>query len=203
MGAMTVVVGVETVLLVLLSVLVAGLLRSHAEILRVLHRMGVDLESGAGAAGASRAARPPATGTGGGRAYDVAGVTPDGDAVHIGVLGGRQTTVLAFLSSGCVNCEPLWEGLRRGEPELADRSRVVAVTRGAGHESPSRLRALAPEGVPVVMSDAAWDDYGVPGAPYFVYVDGSGVAGQGAARDWPQLASLLDRAQADLRSPAA
>lgn len=193
---MSVLVAVETTLLVLLSVLVAGLLRSHAEILRALHRLGVDLDTGAPSVPAPGAAPV-------GTAYDVAGVTPDGDAVHVGVLGGRQATLLAFLSSGCVTCEPLWDGLRRGGPELPDRARVVAVTRGAGHESPARLQGLAPDGVPVVMSDAAWEDYAVPGAPYFVYVDGAGIAGQGAARDWAQLTSLLERAGADVARSAA
>jgi hypothetical protein len=196
---MTVLVGVETVLLVLMSVLVAGLLRSHAEVLRALHRLGVDLD-GAEPEHSHTAAR---TRSAGAQAYDVSGHTPDGASVHIGVLGGRQSTLLAFLSSGCVTCEPLWEGLRRGEPDLPDRARVVAVTRGAGQESPAGVRALAPDGVPVVMSDAAWEDYGVPGAPYFVYVDGTSVAGEGAARDWRQLASLLERAQADAAPSAA
>lgn len=188
---MEVLVGVETVLLVLLSVLVAGLLRSHAEILRALHRLGVNMDEG-DAARHAMGGRALAE-----QAYDVSGVTPDDQAVHIGVLGGRQATLLAFLSSGCTTCEPLWEGLRRGEPELPERARVVAVTRGPGHESPARLRALAPPGVPVVMSDPAWEDYGVTGSPYFVYVDGDGVVGEGAARDWAQLRSLLSRAQAD------
>lgn len=190
---MAVLVGVETVLLVLLSLMVAGLLRSHAEILRALHRLGVDLDGGS----------EPRQATGGapaGRAYDLAGVTPGDDPVHIGVLGGRQATILAFLSSGCTTCEPFWDGLRRGEPRLPDRARVVAVTRGPGQESPARLRVLAPGDVPVVMSDAAWADYAVPGSPYFVYVDGGRVAGEGAARDWGQLRSLLARAVADGRA---
>ena len=197
---MAILLGVETVLLVLLSVLVAGLLRSHAEILRALHRLGVDLGDGASPVHATATA--PASSPGG-RAYDVVGETPEGAAVHIGVLGGRQATLLAFLSSGCVTCEPLWEGLRRGQPALPDRARVVAVTRGPGAERPARLRALAPDGVPVVMSDAAWEDYGVPGAPYFVYVDGTAVTGEGAAPDWEQLASLVERAQADAAPSAA
>ena len=197
---MTVLLGVETVLLVLLSVLVAGLLRSHAEILRALHRLGIDLDDGAEPVHATAAGRRSSSG---GRAYDVVGETPEGAAVHIGVLGGRQPTLLAFLSSGCVSCEPLWEGLRRGQPALPDRARVVAVTRAAGTESPARLRALAPDGVAVVMSDAAWDDYGVPGAPYFVYVDGTAVTGEGAAPDWRQLASLVERAQSDTAPSAA
>ena len=37
---MTALVGIEAVAILLLSVLVAGLLRSHADILRALHQMG-------------------------------------------------------------------------------------------------------------------------------------------------------------------
>ncbi|HET7488665.1 MAG TPA: hypothetical protein VFJ85_12105 [Acidimicrobiales bacterium] len=182
MGA---VVGIETALLLLLSVLVAGLLRSNAEILRALHRMGVRLDEDPAPAG-GRSGRP---------APDVAGHTPAGDAAHVGVAGDR--TLVAFLSGGCVSCQPLWDGLRDGRPALPERARVVVVTRGPGAESPARLLRLAPGGVPVVMSDAAWDDYAVPGAPYVVWVDGGRVAGEGSVRDWDQLASLLDRAAAD------
>ncbi len=187
---MRVLVGIETALLVLLSVLVAGLLRSHAEILRALHRLG------AGTDNQLPAAVGVAMREGGDQAYDVAGVSPEGDAVHIGV-SGRQPTLLAFLSSGCTTCEPLWEGLRRGEPSLPEMARVVAVTRGPGAESPGRLAPLVPEGVPVVMSDAAWSDYGVPGSPYVVYVDEGRISGEGSVRGWDQLRSLLDRVGAD------
>lgn len=196
---MRVLIGVETALLVLLSVLVAGLLRSHAEILRALHRLGVGLDDeGVGHHGAGHAVRDPAARPDA-RAYDVSGVTPDDDAVHVGVLDGRQATLLAFLSSGCATCQPFWDGLRRGEPRLPDRVRVVAVTRGPGHESPAGVRALAPTTVPVVMSDAAWADYAVPRSPYFVYVAEGRVVGEGAARGWDQLRSLLARAGADDR----
>lgn len=187
---MRVLLGVETALLVLLSVLVGGLLRSHAEILRALHRLG------AGADSQVHAPVGAASRDGGGQAYDVAGVSPEGDAVHIGV-SGRQPTVLAFLSSGCTSCEPLWDGLRRGEPRLPELARVVAVTRGPAAESPGRLVPLVPPGVPVVMSDAAWSDYGVPGSPYVVYVDGGRISGEGSVQGWDQLHSLLARADAD------
>ncbi len=189
-------VGIETALLILLSVLVAGLLRSHAEILRKLHRLGLGDDDQT--AVPVRVTTRTAAGT---QAFDVAGVTPDGDAVHIGV-GGRQATLFAFLSSGCVSCQPLWDGLARGEPGLPELVRVVAVTRGAGAESPGRLRPLAPPGVPVVMSDAAWSDYGVAGSPYMVYVDGGRVTGEGSVSGWDQLRSLLARAGADASSPA-
>ena len=41
---MTAVVMIEAVVIGLLCVLVVGLLRSHAEILRALHDLGVDLD---------------------------------------------------------------------------------------------------------------------------------------------------------------
>lgn len=187
---MRVLMGVETAMLVLLSVLVAGLLRSHAEILRALHRLGVDLDD---PRRDDLAAAPPAAT----QAYDVSGVGPDGDAVHIGVAGVRPSTLLVFLSSGCATCQPLWDGLRRGETDLPDLTRVVVVARGAGHESPALLRELAPPGVPVVLSEAAWADYAVPGSPYFVHVDGGRVVGEGRAQGWAQLRSLLGRAEAE------
>ena len=83
------IVVVQAVALVLLGVLVAGLLRSHAEILRALHQLGISLDDGAdGAAAGARGALgwgPPAAPVGpcpgggeatGGPAVDVSGVTP-------------------------------------------------------------------------------------------------------------------------------
>ena len=43
---MAVLIAVETLVLVLLTLLVAGLLRSHAEILRRLHAIGAGLDPG-------------------------------------------------------------------------------------------------------------------------------------------------------------
>jgi hypothetical protein len=90
----TAIVVTDTVLLVLLSLLVVGLLRSHAEILR---RLGHDDEEHSrhdhgGVEGASpnlqlidlpgpREESPPAA--------DIAGETPAGDAVKISVTGTR------------------------------------------------------------------------------------------------------------------
>ncbi|MGI8904685.1 MAG: TlpA family protein disulfide reductase [Solirubrobacteraceae bacterium] len=217
-------VSVETLLLVLLVVLVAGLLRSHAEILRRLGRAadgegpdpvgaraaarfpgasrsaGVSRSPGdsgsAGASSAARAARasrlapdPPAP--------SLAGATPGGDAIKLGFDGATATpTLLAFLSSGCSTCAVFWEGLddRRVAPEV----QTVIVTHGAERERSARLRSLAPTRVPVVMSSRAWEDYGVPGSPYFVLVNGS-VRGEGVATSWTALASLVGDAIEDER----
>ena len=75
----------------------------------------------------------------------------------------------------------------------------MVVTKSNDEESPAALLNLAPDNHTLVMSSQAWDDYGVPVAPYFVLVDGpSGtIEGEGAASTWPQVGSLLARAEAD------
>ena len=52
---------------------------------------------------------------------------------------------------------------------------------GPEGESASAITGLAPEHVLVVMSSEAWDAYGVPGSPYFVYIDGAtgSIVGEG------------------------
>ncbi len=196
---MVALVAIETVLLVLLVVLVAGLLRSHAEILR---RLGPAGEPGSFASPAPpSAARPRGT-----HAADVTGATPEGDLVHLAFEGrGSPPTLLAFLTSGCGTCAGFWAELGRpGDAERALPAEVqtVIVTHGAERESPSRLRSLATGEVPVVMSSQAWEDYEVPGSPYFVLVDG-GVRGEGVATTWPQLASMVADAIADERMVVA
>ena len=193
---MTALVACETVLLVLLSILVVGLLRSHAEILRRLGRPEAD----------EGEALPPASAADSGAraADDVAGVTPAGDAIQVGLGPGAPTTLLAFLGSGCSSCHELWEGLAPERRDLPGDLRVVVVAQDPSRESPSRLRRLSPPDLPVVMSSAAWEHYGVPGSPYFVLVDGpSGrVSGEGAAVGWPELTSLLRDARADAAAGA-
>jgi hypothetical protein len=193
----TAIVSVETVLLVILVVLVAGLLRSHAEILRRLGPPGSPASpastpdtSDASGLGAPRAPERPA----GAPAAPIAGITPDADAVALDLTAPGGPTLLAFLSSGCSTCAGFWAGLE--EARLPDGVRPVVVTRGADRERPARLRELAPRGVAVVMSSEAWADYAVPGSPYFVLVDGA-IRGEGVATTWPALSSLVADAIAE------
>jgi hypothetical protein len=198
---------IEGMAILLLGLLVAALLRSHAEILRSLHHLGVGIgddqgsslpvQAAPGVAAVRQPAEPFAA------AADVAGVTLSGDALHVGVVGTDHATLLAFLSSGCLTCAGFWEAFGRLDTlSLPDGVRLVVVTRGPDEESPSRLMPLAPSGVPVVMTSAAWDSYNVPGSPYFVLVDGArGVVGEGAAGEWSQVASLLAQALDDQRRP--
>lgn len=188
---MIVLVAVETLLLALVTLLVVGLLRSHAEILR---RLGPPDAPG-------RGLPEPGTRSGGAQGRDIAGATLTGGAVVIGVGEGSPPTLLAFLSSGCGTCERLFQALRAGRPGgLPETVRLVAVVKDASAESPARLRALSPAAVPVVMSSAAWRDYGVPATPYFVYLERGRVQGEGSASDWDQILSLLRDASADVRT---
>lgn len=193
---MTALVAVETLLLVLLVLLVAGLLRSHAEILR---RLGPPADEAGDEPFVVRE-HAPARAPGALAAPDVAGATLPGDSAKVSLAPGSPPTLLAFLTSGCTSCQNFWEAFGTGEAgELAPDVRVVAVTKDGSHESPSRLRELAPPGLPVLMSSAAWDAYSVPGSPYFVYVEDGEIQGEGSATQWPQLASLLRDARADAR----
>lgn len=207
---MTVLVTVEAVALVLLAVLVAGLLRSHADILQALHNMGAGVEQLSpstpvgpptlrlGSASGVPSPRQEPTGV-----FDIVGTTPIDEAMTIGVVGTEHNTLIAFLSSSCTTCQGFWDAFGRGAAdELPDYTRAVIVTRGPTDESPSRVRQLAPRDIPVVMSNDAWESYDVPVAPYFLYVDGQErkIVGEGAAARWEQLASLFGQAVDDAQA---
>ena len=205
-----------TVAVALLALLVAGLLRAHADILRTLHQMGVNLDPKAastsnslGPASTARQdalagldirptpRRPAATDL-----MDVTGTTPRGDAVSIALTGVSHDTLLAFLTSGCSTCRGFWDSFRSGSPDVPGGARLVVVTRGPDGESPGAISGLTGGGtknVPVVMSTDAWEHYDVPYAPYFVYVSGSGekVVGEGVASTWEQVRTLVANAVAD------
>jgi hypothetical protein len=221
----TAVVIVLAFVVALLAFLVVGLLKSHADILRALHDLGVNLDEEHGpdhtfrlretSGSAPPTAAPSAVPPPGlveahrpvddpaslGSAHDLAGETPSGEAAVVGVVGASDPTLLAFLSSGCLTCQEFWAAFAEGVGlELDGRQvRIVAVTKGSEQESPGAVAQLAPPDITTIMSTEAYDDYGVPVSPYFVLVEahGGAIAGEGAAASWPQLASLLDRAVTD------
>jgi hypothetical protein len=190
---MTALVSVETVLLIVLLVLVAGLLRSHAELLRRLGPAAGDEPVGSRAVDRGSAVRAPIGGAAPRRpAPALHGVTPMGDAVGLDFASGAGTlTLLAFLTTGCSTCAGFWDTL--AEPRLPAGVETVIVAHGAERERVSRVAALAPAGVPVVMSSQAWLDYEVPGAPYFVLAERA-ILGEGVASSWDALASLVSDA---------
>lgn len=192
---------VEGLVLALLGLLVAGLLRSHAEILGRLHELGV------GADGSPVERSPQVVGlerspaaTGSAAAHDIVGETPAGEAAAFGVVGAPQNTLLAFLSSGCLTCKDFWQAVGRfDELQLPPNTRLLVVTKDADAESVSSIVSLSPADVPVVMSTEAWERYEIPGAPYFILVDGAAgrVVGEGTASRWDQVQSLIAQATGD------
>lgn len=194
---MTILVSVETILLALMLVLVAGLLRSHAEILRRLESRG------------EAAGRPPGPEviprrSSGAPAHDITGTTLDRKSLGLAIEGTEHDTLIAFLTSGCTTCRGFWNSFRARPIEIPGGARVVVATHDPSHESPSKLRSLAPDDIPVVMSSEAWDLYQVPMSPYFVYVNGpdAAIAGEGTAQTWDQVLSLVRDALLDQGDPS-
>jgi hypothetical protein len=194
----------EGVVLLLLALLVAGLLRSHAEILRALHDLGASVEP------ADRRGAPPGTPrtpsttvtTTDATAHDVVGLDLTGSAASVSVVGAKHDTLVAFLSTGCSTCQPFWDAFRDGVT-LPGTARLVVVVQD--EESEARLRSLAGPHLEVIASSAAWESYGVPGSPHFVYVDGLAgrVTGEGTGPDWPSVRALLTQAADDRAARAA
>jgi hypothetical protein len=108
-------------------------------------------------------------------------------------------TLLAFLSSTCLTCREFWDAFREPSMRAPHDARVVAVTRGAEAESPATVRQLASPYVHTIMSTAAWEAYRVPGAPYFVLIDGPSerVVGEGTAPTWERVDALMHQALDD------
>jgi hypothetical protein len=208
----------------LLAVLVAGLLRSHADILKALHDLGVGVgEPGTSLEGDHGPSQPGSAGSEGGTsvrvpltigpplpgerssssAPTVVGVTPRGDALAVAVTGGDHLTLLAFLSSGCSTCAGFWQAFQNSDQlGLPARTRLVVVTKGPDMEIPAEVAVQAPDGLAVVMSTEAWGDYEVPGSPFFVLIDGESGRriGEGVANQFRQVVELVRRAESDART---
>ncbi|CAN5407162.1 hypothetical protein BH10ACT1_BH10ACT1_18540 [soil metagenome] len=212
---MTVVVVIEGVVIAVLALLVVGLLRSHAEILKRLHELGAGLDATPAQAqpvpsGGPRPGRdfnvmpqvpsPPDREEFGGSA-DLSGITAGGsETASFRVNGVEHDTIVAFLSSGCLTCQKFWDAFKKPRKlGLPPGTRLVVVTKGADSESPSAVAKLAPPGIPTLMSSEAFTDYDVPGSPYFVQVHGptGRVKGEGTGPDWEQVSSLLSQATGD------
>ncbi len=190
-------------MLVVVAFFAVGLLHSYAGLLRRVQRLegGVPVEGGVSGATPKPAPLLPAP-TGAERAgADIAGETLDGETITLAVTGVEHNTLLAFLSSGCSTCAGFWARMAHAADSTEGRrSRLVVVTQGPDHESRTALASLAsPDLVHTVMSSRGWEDYAVPGSPYFVFVDGrSGlVRGEGTALGWDEVFSLMALAEGD------
>jgi hypothetical protein len=192
------VVVIEAAAIALLGLLMAGLLRSHAEILRRLHELN-------NTAVGIEASHPPEmpTRVDGTPAADLVGETPVGEVAAIAVTDVKHNTLLAFLSSNCSTCAAFWAAMRgRQELGLPPDTRLVVVTKSAAEESLSQIQRLTDDALTVIMSTEAWTDYGIPGSPYFILVDGrSGqVVGEGSASRWSDVRDLMMQAIDDARA---
>lgn len=202
---MTAILVTMGVVIVLLGALMIGLLRSHAEILRALHSLGANVDEGATPAhDHSFSAGPKPRVASEDAPPDIAGQTLHGSTIKVGVTGVENRTLLAFLSSGCSACQVLWQDLK-SDPTAGLDDRLVVVVKGPEAESPGRLRDLAHPDVTVVQSTPAWEEYGVPVTPYFVYVDGptGEIIGEGSSPSWSQVRSLIVQAAADREATIA
>ncbi len=183
-----------------LTLLVFGLLRTHADIIRALSRAGITLDDGTVSHTTNTSIGPrggEAVQPGMGGVRDIVGTKPGGMPTKVSVTGVDRLTLLAFLSAGCHTCEKFWEAF--AEPDfrpLQDRTRLVIVGQRAPYESEPVFFELVPAGVKAVLSSAAWRDYDVPGSPYFALVDGTHdrLVGAGTAAGWEQMEGILRRA---------
>jgi hypothetical protein len=204
---MVALVVVVTFVVLLLGVLVAGLLRSHADILRSLHELGVGVGDPAAPNDPVQNRSAPRLPTWApdsteqlSPAPTVAGVTPAGDARAVAVDNSDGFSLLAFLSTGCATCTSFWTALQQpGSLDRPESTRVVIVTKGPDREIPDEVAAMTTGRVPVVMSTEAWVDYEVPASPFFVLVDGTSglMVGRGVAAQVGQLLDLIGRAEHD------
>jgi hypothetical protein len=78
---------------------------------------------------------------------------------------------------------------------------LVVVTKGPEMEIPAEVMARSGPGLQVIMSTEAWNDYEVPGSPFFALVDGrtGRRIGEGVAQHFSQVVELVRRAQVDVQ----
>jgi hypothetical protein len=188
----------EGIVILLLAVLVAGLLRSHAEILRTLDRLGAG-DGTISNTGGSIGLGPTRRSTGQAPVSAISGVTLDGEARSFALTESRGYILAAFLSSGCSTCKAFWSSFGRELDLPHPDIRPVIVTKDAAEESTSDLRSLAPDDIPMVLSSESWDAFRVPGTPYFQLIDATtgAVLGEGSAANWSRLLEMIRRSLGD------
>jgi hypothetical protein len=190
----------ETVLLAVLTVLVAGLLRAHGTVLRRLHQLdgGAPADERTPTFAIRTTDRPGPPADADPVAHDVSGETPQGEVLTTRLVDVDHDTLLLFLSSGCERCQSFWDDLA-APPPLPAKTRLLVVAQGPDAESPSELARLAAPDVDVVLSADAWRDYRVPGSPHAVLVDGrtGRVRGEGTGQSLRQVLRLFVQSTGD------
>ena len=147
--SMTLVVVLLVGVVAFLTLLVFGLLKSHAEIIRALSRAGITLDDGPAPSGhpdrAGASGAPLPSGVGG--IHDIVGVSPGGGPIKVNVTGVDGLILLAFLSSGCRTCEKFWKAFAESDLQLPHpRVRLVIVGQDPIYESESSVRRVGTTG---------------------------------------------------------
>lgn len=204
-------VTIETALLLILSVLVAGLLRGYATVLRRLHQLDGGAQPAAAPPFRTISAIPEPTGQRiEGRdewapAHDIDGISLRGEISSVRTVGVEHDTIIAFLSSSCEGCTGFWHELAapNGSWAAPGGARLLVVTKGADEESPAALSKLCPPGVDLLMSSQAWAEFEVPGSPYVVVTDGQTgrIKGEGSGTSFSQVGGLIQQSVDDRDHP--
>lgn len=101
----------------------------------------------------------------------------------------RRDYLLAFVTTSCQVCGPVWEMLAtlasdEGGPGESGTYQLVVVTPSPSMEDERRARALTPAGALLHMSSATWFDYGVLQAGTFILLRAADAVGP-QAREAP------------------
>ncbi len=115
------------------------------------------------------------------------GVAPTGELSALQPADGA----VVFLTSSCLACREVWSALRTGAAAGAGVTVAAVVTPDASLEDRSAVAALAPPGLPVVMSTSAWLAYAAGASPWVAVVMGGLVAAEGPADGWDDVVALV------------
>jgi hypothetical protein len=194
---MTALVVALAVAVLLLAVLVAGLLRSHAEILKALHELGAGLEL-------DRSEGPVDV--------TIEGVrTPRrGSSETADAIAARRSTARPSRCRSPPAPTPCWPscppaappagvlgGLRRAGRGGARRRPAGRRHQGLDEESASALAKRA-AARPARVEQQRWEGFGVPGRRTSSTSTAPGASSaRGSAATWPAVATLMGQAHAD------
>jgi len=108
--------------------------------------------------------------------------------------GGLQPpgtlSALAFLTTGCTPCQPVWDALAAGVADRCPSFAVVVVTPSRSMQDEQEARRRTPRGVLLHMSSSTWFAYGVGQAGTLLLVR----AAEGDAAAWVEPGTELARA---------
>ncbi|MGH9104438.1 MAG: hypothetical protein ACRDZX_01105 [Acidimicrobiales bacterium] len=103
---------------------------------------------------------------------------------------GAPYTLLAFLTTTCAPCQPLWERLASSPPGRGRGVALAVVTPSPALEDERAALHLTPPGVTLHMASETWFSYGVGQAGTFVLVRNRA----GEAMPWEATGEVLGSA---------